>query len=179
MAHSGLPEQESREYLPEGQSCLKQAASFRPVASRERLSIKPKSSSDTLSSESNIILLSRRTLRLLSLLSHFSHVQLLATPRTVACQAPLSMGFFRHEYWSGLPSYSRGSSRPMDQTSISYGFFTTSATWEAHVFLQMKSLLSMSRRCSKSGGILSQDFSCVVTLVSFAPTSFTLQYYLN
>ena len=27
----------------------------------------------------------------------------LATPWTVACQAPLSMGFARHEYWSGLP----------------------------------------------------------------------------
>ena len=26
-----------------------------------------------------------------------------ATPRTVAHQAPLSMGFFRQEYWSGLP----------------------------------------------------------------------------
>ena len=25
------------------------------------------------------------------------------TPRTVACQAPLSMEFFRQEYWSGLP----------------------------------------------------------------------------
>ena len=25
------------------------------------------------------------------------------TPRTVACQAPLSMGFPRQEYWSGLP----------------------------------------------------------------------------
>ena len=24
------------------------------------------------------------------------------TPRTVVCQAPLSMGFFRQEYWSGL-----------------------------------------------------------------------------
>ena len=37
-----------------------------------------------------------------------SHVQLFDTPRTVACQAPLSMGFFRQEYWSGLfpsPSY--------------------------------------------------------------------------
>ena len=32
-----------------------------------------------------------------------SHVQLFATPRTVAHQAPLSMGFFRQEYWSGLP----------------------------------------------------------------------------
>ena len=37
------------------------------------------------------------------LLSHFSHVQLFATPWTVACQAPLSMGFPRQEYWSGLP----------------------------------------------------------------------------
>ena len=25
------------------------------------------------------------------------------TPWTVACQAPLSMGFPRQEYWSGLP----------------------------------------------------------------------------
>ena len=32
-----------------------------------------------------------------------SHVQLLVTPWTVACQAPLSMGFSRQEYWSGLP----------------------------------------------------------------------------
>ena len=27
----------------------------------------------------------------------------LATPWTVARQAPLSMGFFRQEYWGGLP----------------------------------------------------------------------------
>ena len=27
----------------------------------------------------------------------------LATPWTVACQAPLSMGVPRQEYWSGLP----------------------------------------------------------------------------
>ena len=32
-----------------------------------------------------------------------SHVQLFATPWTVALQAPLSMGFPRQEYWSGLP----------------------------------------------------------------------------
>ena len=29
--------------------------------------------------------------------------QLFATPWAVACQAPLSMGFPRQEYWSGLP----------------------------------------------------------------------------
>ena len=27
----------------------------------------------------------------------------LATPWTVACQTPLSMGFSRQKYWSGLP----------------------------------------------------------------------------
>ena len=32
-----------------------------------------------------------------------SRVQLFATPLTVAHQAPLSMGFSRQEYWSGLP----------------------------------------------------------------------------
>ena len=32
-----------------------------------------------------------------------SGVQLFATPWTVAYQAPLSMGFSRQEYWSGLP----------------------------------------------------------------------------
>ena len=32
-----------------------------------------------------------------------SHVQLFATPWTVAYQAPLSMEFSRQEYWSGLP----------------------------------------------------------------------------
>ena len=32
----------------------------------------------------------------------FSHVWLFATPWTVARQAPLSMGFSRQEYWSGL-----------------------------------------------------------------------------
>ena len=32
-----------------------------------------------------------------------SHVCLFATPWTIACQAPLSMGFSRQEYWSGLP----------------------------------------------------------------------------
>ena len=35
--------------------------------------------------------------------SGFHHVQLFATPWTVACQGPLSMGFSRQEYWSGLP----------------------------------------------------------------------------
>ena len=35
--------------------------------------------------------------------SSLSHVRLLVTPWPVAHQAPLSMGFPRQEYWSGLP----------------------------------------------------------------------------
>ena len=31
-----------------------------------------------------------------------SCVRLFVTPWTVACQAPLSMGFSRQEYWNGL-----------------------------------------------------------------------------
>ena len=37
-----------------------------------------------------------------------SYVRLFATPWTVAYQAPLSMGFSRQEYWSGLPFPSPG-----------------------------------------------------------------------
>ena len=44
----------------------------------------------------------------LCVLSRFSHVQLFTTPQTVAHQAPLSMGFSRHKYWSGLPFPSPG-----------------------------------------------------------------------
>ena len=36
------------------------------------------------------------------LLSHFNRVQLCVTPQTAAHQAPLSRGFSRQEYWSGL-----------------------------------------------------------------------------
>ena len=36
------------------------------------------------------------------------HVQLFVTSWTVACQAPLSMGFSRQEYWTGLPFPSPG-----------------------------------------------------------------------
>ena len=41
-------------------------------------------------------------------LKSLSHVQLFAFPWTVAHQAPLSMEFFRQEYWNGLPFPSPG-----------------------------------------------------------------------
>ena len=54
----------------------------------------------------------------------------------VARQAPLSMGFSRQEYWSGLPLPSLvdlpdpGS---LESPAVVSRFFTTSATWEALV----------------------------------------------
>ena len=38
----------------------------------------------------------------LCVFSHFSHVPLFAILWSIAHQAPLSMGFSRQEYWSGL-----------------------------------------------------------------------------
>ena len=51
-----------------------------------------------------------------------THVQLFATPWTVAHQVPLSMVFSRQEYWSGLPFPTPGSlpDPGMDQTYISW-----------------------------------------------------------
>ena len=63
-----------------------------------------------------------------------SHVQLLATLWTITCQAPLSMGFSRQEYWSRLPCLSAGELpdpeiKPATRTSpvLAGRFFTTSA----------------------------------------------------
>ena len=42
------------------------------------------------------------------MLNSFSPFQLFASLWTVARQAPLSMGFSRQEYWSGLPCPSTG-----------------------------------------------------------------------
>ena len=67
----------------------------------------------------------------------FSQVWLFVTLWTATCQAPLSMGFSRQEYWEWVAMPSSGeSSQPRDKTHISYvscidSFFTTSATWEA------------------------------------------------
>jgi len=64
-----------------------------------------------------------------------SCVQLFATPWTVTHQTPLSMEFFRQEYWSGLPFSSPGESFwPRDWIQVSCiagGIFTTKllGTW--------------------------------------------------
>ena len=60
-----------------------------------------------------------------------------ATPRTVAFQAPLSMGFPRQEYWSELPFPSPGDlpSSGIEPVSpaLAGGFFTTEPTAKPHI----------------------------------------------
>ena len=53
-----------------------------------------------------------------------SHVRLLATPRTVAYEAPPAMGFPRQEYWSGVPLPS------LDESLVHLYFF--------HVLVQVQ-----------------------------------------
>ena len=67
-----------------------------------------------------------------------SRVQLFVTPWTVASQAPLSIGFYRQEYWSKLTFPSPGDlpnpgieSKSLASPELAGRYFTTSATWEA------------------------------------------------
>ena len=52
-------------------------------------------------------------------LSCFNRVRLFATMWTVACQAPLLMGFSQQEYWSGFPFPPPEIFWPRDQTLVS------------------------------------------------------------
>ena len=68
------------------------------------------------------------------MLSRFSHVRLFVTPWTVARQTPLSMGFSRQEYWSGLPCPLPGDLPDpgiepafLKSPALAGGFFTASA----------------------------------------------------
>ena len=67
---------------------------------------------------------------------YFSHVWLFVTLWTVACQAPLSMGFSSHEYWNGMPferwyrwTYLQGRNRDVRKEIIE----TIKRTWDFQV----------------------------------------------
>ena len=70
------------------------------------------------------------------MLSRFSRVQLFVTLWTLACQVPLSMGFSRQEYWSGLPCPPPEDLpdpgielESLTSPALAGGFFTTSITF--------------------------------------------------
>ena len=68
--------------------------------------------------------------------SALSRVQLFVTPWTTALQAPLSLGFSRQEYWSGLPFPTPGGlpdpgTEPASPAPpvLAGGLFNHCATW--------------------------------------------------
>ena len=77
-----------------------------------------------------------------------THVRIFALPYTVACQAPLSMGFPRQGYWNGLPFPSPDLPDPRIKPSslMSYAwplagrFFTIEPTGKPALSIQFSSL---------------------------------------
>ena len=95
-----------------------------------------------------------------------------ATLWIVPRQAPLSIGFSRQEYWSGLPFPSPGTipdpgiqPESLMSPTLAGGFFTTIAAWEAtqfyiytyiYVFIYLSPLL-YRHLCMTFSGILRKD----------------------
>ena len=82
-----------------------------------------------------LILLNRDSVLMTScMLSWFSRIRLSTTSWSVAHQAPLSIGFSRQKYWSGLPCPPPGDlpdpgSEPVSP-ALAGRFYTASTTWE-------------------------------------------------
>ena len=95
------------------------------------------------------------------------------TPWTVAHQAPLSMGFPRQEYWSGLPFPSLGIFPTLPSADR---FLTTSAAWEALTLyhtLNVLTVLFSHTMCSFCMFVLPPYRSCeiLVSLPRIKPTA--------
>ena len=80
-----------------------------------------------------------------------SHVRLFAVPRTVAFQAPLSMGFSRQVYWSGLPRPALGDlpnpgikPASLRSPALAGRFFATSVTREAFIYINQFTSVTQS-----------------------------------
>ena len=88
-------------------------------------------------------------------LSCFSYVQLFATPSTVARQSPLSMIFFRQEYWSGLPCPPTGDlpnpgiePASLKSPALAGRFFTTNTAWSGSLSFFSIDVSDMKPKCS-------------------------------
>ena len=89
-------------------------------------------------------------------LSHFSRVRLRVTPWTVALQAPLSMGFSREAYWSGLTFPPPGELpdpgielMSLMSPAFAGGFFTASTTTQSSFLAQPFLEVPLGSRCRR------------------------------
>ena len=81
------------------------------------------------------------------MLSHFGHAKLFVSVWTIARQAPLSMGFSRQEYWSGLPFPSPKDLSDPGIKLISLMFSAMAGrffTWEAPTIVYSQAKLNLS-----------------------------------
>ena len=92
-------------------------------------------------------------------LGHFGHLQLLVILWTVACQAPLSVGFSSQEYQSALPGHPPGNlpnpgiePESLRSPALVGRFFTTNTTWGAH--LTRYALLKIQLSCHKAESLM-------------------------
>ena len=91
--------------------------------------------------------LNGQTCLLVCMPSRFSCAQIFTILWTIACQAPLSMGFSSQEYWSGLPFPFPGDfplpwiePTSLMSPALASKFFTTSDLWEPPVGLSLNKL---------------------------------------
>ena len=106
-------------------------------------------------------------------LSHFSRVQLFATPWTIVHQAPLSMEFSRQEYWSGLPCPSPGGLpnpgiEPL-APALAGRFLTHCATWEALLYACTHMTYAHSHICLLACTHMHMVYSCLIYYVVCTP----------
>ena len=116
---------------------------------------------------------------------------LFVTPWTITHQAPLSMGFSREKYRSGLPVPSwRGSSWPRDRTRVSCTacvFFTTEPPGNPYrerclVFFCFESVQRKHWQCKYETGLSSALFLhcfCIISSFLLPPGTLTYNYISN
>ena len=92
------------------------------------------------------------------MLSHFSCVQLRVTLWTIACQAPLTIGVYTQEYWSGLPCPlprdlrdSETEPEPLTSPALAGRFFTTSTTGKPFAWIMDYVWILCGLPCSSDG----------------------------
>ena len=116
-----------------------------------------------------------------------SHVRLLATPWTVAYKAPLSMGFSRQEYWSGLPlpspkvslysSQASAFNTPIKLPLLSFPMIPLPGLWTFHYSFRCWTLLPRHWAPSPPFRDPALHFSFYFS-VSFAPLRRPVEYEL-
>ena len=116
-----------------------------------------------------------------------SFVRLFVTPGTVACQALLSMGFSKQEYWSGLTFPPPGDLPDpgieptfLESLVLADGLFTTRAIREVQEWWQTNNTISLQMRnpcftgnCWPVQGLCSSNSSSALAPISRTPLSST------